>query len=454
MWSSVNENIVDGTSGLDPSGDPIAILVGTSSLGTVNKAITIGTISDVSKILGYGSLPNILKDMQLNMADVPVLAVRSEADIQGNIRGMVTEGDLEITVTGAPLVKSLITVTVNIEGEIGTAELKIQSEGDIESSELMIIPADGVIDLPNMGISILMPIEASYSSNMKWVFGTSPPASSLEAIKAAVDKTLEIYSPECVVVCQPSSSADVKYYSQCAEEYFTEWHQPLFFVTQTELDATKNLDEAIADKVSEFDKVEARFVSVLCQYGTLINGSKKYIRQPLGLLVGHITKAKVNQSIGATNNFALSNYELPYYWSNVHSRALDGGRFITLRTYAGLNNVFWSNGRTMAGDTSDYRFIEVVRTVQKAIRIARRASLPYIQGAGDEVGLNSMLAEIRTKIATMTESQPKELDDFSVDMPSGQDVVNDGVTFNISLFGIPIIRTINLNFMFKYKEAS
>ncbi|MGL4563557.1 MAG: hypothetical protein ACRCVW_06875, partial [Brevinema sp.] len=45
----------------------VALLVGTSSLGTVNKAITIGKTSDISKILGYGSLPNIIRDMQLTM---------------------------------------------------------------------------------------------------------------------------------------------------------------------------------------------------------------------------------------------------------------------------------------------------------------------------------------------------------------------------------------------------
>jgi len=161
----------------------------------------------------------------------------------------------------------------------------------------------------------------------------------------------------------------------------------------------------------------------------------------------------VNQSIGATNYFAIYNCELPLNWTNANSRALDESRFITLRTYAGLQNLFWSNGRTMASDKSDYRFMEIVRTVFKAIRLARRASLPYIQAEGDESGLQNLLAEVRNSIDEMVSTTPKELDNYEVEMPSGQDVVNNGVRLDISLFGIPIIRKILLNFMFRYNKS-
>jgi len=42
MWSKVNEKITDGTSGLSPNSGPIAIVVGTSSKGTLGKAISLG----------------------------------------------------------------------------------------------------------------------------------------------------------------------------------------------------------------------------------------------------------------------------------------------------------------------------------------------------------------------------------------------------------------------------
>ena len=42
MWSSVNEKITDGTSGLNSNNGPKAIVVGTSSKGSLNKALSIG----------------------------------------------------------------------------------------------------------------------------------------------------------------------------------------------------------------------------------------------------------------------------------------------------------------------------------------------------------------------------------------------------------------------------
>ncbi len=181
-----------------------------------------------------------------------------------------------------------------------------------------------------------------------------------------------------------------------------------------------------------------------------------YVCQPMGsdsiagaLCAGHITKAAVNQSIGCTHLFGIYNQELPEGWTNANSRALDEGRFTTLRTYAGLMNHFWSNGRTMG--TSDYRFVEVVRTVFKAVRLARIASLPYIHADGDEVGLQNLLAAVRTTLDSMV--QAGELDDYAVDMESGQDIVNNGVQLDISLYGIPVIREISLNFMFKYNGS-
>lgn len=229
------------------------------------------------------------------------------------------------------------------------------------------------------------------------------------------------------------------------ETLFTDKHQPLFALLETNLDSSKPLAEAVTAKIAEYKGVDARFVSVVCQ--PLANR-----QSAAALCAGTLTQASVNQSIGATKYFGMQGLQLPEGWTNQTSRSLDEARFITLRTYAGLNGLFWANGRTLASDTSDYRFIEVVRTVFKAVRLARRASLPYIQAPGDKSGLQALLAEVRAALTKMTASNPKELDDFAVIMPSGQDIVNNGVQLDISLYGIPIIRKIILNFMFKYNQ--
>ncbi|MGL5956792.1 MAG: DUF2586 family protein [Brevinema sp.] len=442
MWSSVQEQITDGTSGLAPNSGAVALVVGTSSRGGYSL-LTLGKKSDISEVLGYGELPNRLRDMQKTMGDVSILALRTKGDIAGSVSPITTIGNINITLAGSPLCASEVNVSVYTEGEIGQAEVKISLTGDVERVELL--PEDGIITLEDVGITLVFPLDIEYLETSRWFFETTAPTSSVEVIKEAVENALELYTPEFVFVAQSVDAGYVRTLGQFSEQLFED-HKPILFLTQTELSLDLPIAEAIAEKQVEFAKVDARFVSVVCQplQGKTLAS---------GLVAGHMTKAKVNQSIGATNFFAVYNEDLPAGWTNTHSRALDESRFITLRTYAGLQNLFWSNGRTMAGDKSDYRFIEVVRTVFKAIRLARRASLPYIQAPGDETGLQNLIAEVRNAIDGMTTSNPKELDDYEVEFPKGQDVVNNGVRLDISLFGIPIIRKILLTFAFKYNKT-
>ncbi len=296
-----------------------------------------------------------------------------------------------------------------------------------------------------MNFLLAFPIDTDYTVEDTWSFSTSPLPVSFETIEETITNILEIYTPEVIAITQAVDGDFVKALGATSERLFED-HKPTLFLTHTELDTDVSYSEAVAHKQIEFAKIDARFVSVVCQ--PLADDSSA-----LGLCLGHIVKARVNQSIGATNYFGISEASLPDGWTNVNSRALDESRFITLRTYAGLNNIFWSNGRTMAGDTSDYRFIEVVRTVFKAIKLARLSTLPYIQADGDDIGLQNLLAEVRNAIECMVTTNPKELDSYEVELPSGQDVANNGVQLEISLYGIPIIRTILLNFMFQYNES-
>ena len=485
MWSKVNEKITDGTSGLSPNSGPIAIVVGTSSKGTLGKAISLGKKSNVASVLGYGTMPSRILDMQKTMADVSILAIPTEQTSVGTISKIEKVGNHEITTTGTPLYTSDLEVTITNSGPIGTAEVKIVSTGDKFFEESFIIPKkvvakltkdsivdktkdeviDGLIKLDDLGISLQFPTEANYTSYFpatdtkaeiladSWTFSTSAPTSSFETIEPMILQALEMYTPEFVFIAQSVKGEFVKALGSLSERLFED-HKPVMFLTETDLNLEKSIDEAIADKTAEFAKIDARFVSVVCQTGYVITSAGKVKRSASGLCAGHITKANVNQSIGATNNFAIYDFELLENWNNAHSRALDESRFVTLRTYAGLNNLFWTNGRTLASDKSDYRYIEVVRTVFKAIRLSRRAALPYIQSNGDAIGLQNLLTEVRSAIDTMVTNTPKELDDFDIELPKDQDVANNGVILNIELFGIPIIRTINLNFMFKYNKSN
>ncbi|MGL5955306.1 MAG: DUF2586 family protein, partial [Brevinema sp.] len=136
-WSSVQEQITDGTSGLAPNIGPIAVVMGTSSKGSIS---TLGKKSDIHEAYGYGELPNRILSMQKTMADVSILAVRTAGDIKGSITPIETHGNINITVAGDPLCTVDVIAEIYTEGEIGLSELKLTISGDKTEEAVIVIP--------------------------------------------------------------------------------------------------------------------------------------------------------------------------------------------------------------------------------------------------------------------------------------------------------------------------
>jgi hypothetical protein len=132
-------------------------------------------------------------------------------------------------------------------------------------------------------------------------------------------------------------------------------------------------------------------------------------------------------------------------------QTLESEGYATAKHYAGLNSAYWGDAKTLADITSDYQYVEVLRTVFKVVRKARIAALKSMYDeAGDPLaeggasGLNYLKANICMALNTMKAAVPKELADYVVTIPEGQDIVNNGVAVEMQLIGIPIIRQIKL----------
>jgi Protein of unknown function (DUF2586) len=61
--------------------------------------------------------------------------------------------------------------------------------------------------------------------------------------------------------------------------------------------------------------------------------------------------------------------------------ALDGARFVTLRTFPGMPGYYITNGRLMAPGGSDFQFIQLGRVMDRACLIVRQALAGYVNGA-------------------------------------------------------------------------
>ena len=130
---------------------------------------------------------------------------------------------------------------------------------------------------------------------------------------------------------------------------------------------------------------------------------------------------------------------------------LENAGFVTATIYAGLEAAYWGDACTLAEDTSDYQFLEILRVVFKAVRLLRIQALKSLKDeAGDPIlgadasGLAYLRSNLENALDTMTKAKPKELAGYVIAIPDGQDIVNNGVAVESELIGIPIIKKIKL----------
>ena len=105
----------------------------------------------------------------------------------------------------------------------------------------------------------------------------------------------------------------------------------------------------------------------------------------LGDLLGAVSKAKVHESIAWVESFP-TNIAVPAFGDGKKYRdldeavieTLDSSRYIFLRTYDGLAGSFFNDNHTLDEPTSDYAYINDVRTMDKAVRAVRTYLLPKL----------------------------------------------------------------------------
>ncbi len=119
-------------------------------------------------------------------------------------------------------------------------------------------------------------------------------------------------------------------------------------------------------------------------YRDAANAAKASV-SALGDALGAVSKAKVHESIAWVESFP-TNIAVAAFGDGKKYRdldeavieELDSSRYIFLRTYDGLAGCFFNDNHTLDVPTSDYAFINDVRTMDKAVRGVRTYLLPKL----------------------------------------------------------------------------
>lgn len=151
-------------------------------------------------------------------------------------------------------------------------------------------------------------------------------------------------------------------------------------------------------------------------YRDAANASKASV-SALGDLLGAVSKAKVHESIAWVESFP-TNIAVPAFGDGKKYRdldeavieTLDANRYIFLRTYDGLAGSFFNDNHTLDIPTSDYAYINDVRTMDKAVRGVRTYLLPKL-GRPMKVDADSGKLE-RTAVEHLITTGNKALEDM------------------------------------------
>lgn len=359
-------------------------------------------------------------------------------------------------IEGDVLAGAEISIRIVKGGRLNIGAYQLSTDGGANYGKVKTLPVDGKAAVSSLGVTVTFPA-GDYVGGTTYGCRLLAPTPSIVDVMAALDEPLSLYDVEFVLVAGATDSVDWAAMQARAEELWN-LHRPTYFKAEARLPYDdEDLSDYAAYLEEEKQGVAARFVQVCAQYGKITDSTgATNLRNAAGLQAGRVISIPVQRATGRVRDGNVSQLKLPDGWMAAQSVMEDAG-YLTAKKYAGLDGVYWGDSRTLADATSDFQYEEVVRTVFKAVRKCRVAALKSMYDeAGDPLlgrdasGLAYLRANIENALDTMVGAIPQELAVYVVNIPSGQDIANNGVAVEITLIGIPIIRNIKLYFSYAY----
>lgn len=343
-------------------------------------------------------------------------------------------------------------------GDRNEGTYRLSTDGGDNFGKTRTIPVDGVAELDGYGVKLNFPA-GDYTAGTTYSCRLLPPAPSIVDVLDALESPLAIYDVEFVYIAGPSDSVDWAAAEAKAEDLWN--HQrPTYFKQEARLPYDgEDLNDYAAALLVERQGFAGRFVTVCSQFGEIVDttGAAR-LRNAAGLQAGRVMSVPVQRATGRYRDGPVSQLILPEGWEAIRPK-LETAGYLTAKKYAGSQGAYWGDSRTMAEDTSDFIYEEVLRTVFKGVRLTRKAALKSMYDeAGDplrpegEGGLAYLKSDLEDALDSMVEA--KELVGYVVDIPAGQNVARDGVAVEITLIGVPIIREIKLYNRYTYAGSN
>lgn len=433
----VNIKILDGGLGLLPTAaSRVHAKVGVSSQGVINEIVPITDPGKIKEKFGTGPLAGSLYDSFAAGARA-VYAVRAAGEVAGTI-GEVTAtktGIGDIKVSGTPLDAYSVLVEIVDSGATNEATFKYSLDGGNTFSGKITVPTLLKYDVPDTGLTFdftedgVTP-ESSFEAGDKYACATTAPQASVTNITDAIDALLaSSYFYEFIHVVGESNASVWAALSAKAGEAQSKYRYIHFLTEARGPSDVEDVDQWVSALITEKGSFASTRVAICAGHleVTDMGTGRLANRNGAGIYAGRVSAIPVGRSPGKVLEGPLPAVVglSPVGINDDHILALDEAGFVTFRQYVGLTGVYVTNGRMAADQTSDFRYVELRRPMDKACTLIRmtalRAEHAEIDPTNVDKSLGALEAQLTAPLDTMAGAG--EIAQGRVVIPRDQDIL-------------------------------
>ncbi|WP_195636212.1 DUF2586 domain-containing protein [Enterocloster bolteae] len=413
----VTFNVEDGALGnSEDTGTGVHVKIGISPVtSTVPLLITRVMKPDkIKEKLGLSPLADAAMDSIENGAG-KIYCIPVSPTTDGTIDKVVHQGTGtgKVTLSGKPNNTYHIILKITESGTLNTAAFVKSLNGGYSFDDEETIPLSGAYEIAGTGITATF--TGDFVEGDTYQFTSTAPAVSnaaiLKAVEGLYNSDLEF---EFIHIVGPSSKALWAALATCAELFLSLFKRPVLFLCEGRYKTEdETLDEYVESMKAESKGIDSYYIQVCCawtQY-TRWDGREQLINNA-GIVAGMYGLAGVQQSIGRTDTFAVSEVKMTRLMPEGiedYISELDDAKYLTWRKYYGLSGCYVNNAKVLCKDGSDYRYAEHVRVLNKIIREVYKKAISLLQidiDASDdmETDINNLLEILNLPIEDMADA--------------------------------------------------
>lgn len=449
MLRDININLSDGALATATSAVGIHAKIGASPIVS-EEAIVIRSSMSVKRIrelLGLSPLADAVMDSIENGANL-IYCIPVAASTAGTTSDVTTDaaGSGTVAVTGSPNNAYKVIVRATQAGGLNEAAVRISIDGGSAWGEVQTIPTGGSLAIENTGLVLTFTAgEDGFTEGDSFSFTTTAPAMTNENVLAALDLVRGIH--DTIEFVHIVGGATASLWSACATvaaTYHSTYKKPLFLVMEAAPPtASQATDAYVTSLVSQRKGVESIYLQVVAARGVYVRMDGSTQEQNLaGVICGLYARATVQQSIGETRSFAISDEKLLSLTPagiEAETETLDAAGYLTMRRYEGLSGWYVTNARLLCPEGSDYKYAERIRVTNRICRDVRARLLTQLQRYVDISNLDAELSAIGEMAMIPLDEMitAKEISSARVVVPEGQDILTSE-TLNLVIRYVPV----------------